>query len=228
MKLLLITLLTLATTLVAQAQSNDFQHDEDFLPNLVSMYAATSASTFEASRFETQPEFKEFTYVVVVNKANEGSDKQTLKMYERGILVLETKVSTGREQQEGGNVAGHKPTRTYFSTTPAGFFYPQTFEEKHYSNLWKTWMPFSVFFNGGIALHQVPAGSEFRLGTRASGGCVRIAAEQAPKIFAMIKAAGKGLVPLFSRDGSMAKDRKGNVIRKVNYKTLIIVQNKMI
>jgi hypothetical protein len=186
---------------------------------------------FTANSFQTNPWLKEFTNIIVVNKANDGSDKQTLRLYKNQILVLVTKISSGREKFETGCKAGQEPKkdhcsgRAYWSTTPVGYFDTDNLDAKYFSRLWETWMPFAVFFEPGIATHQAPAGTENRLGERASGGCVRMHPDKAPIIFKAVQDAGQGLVPIYNRDGTISKTAAGDVIRKIGYKTLYIVQN---
>ena len=187
--------------------------------------------TFSADAFQTNPFLHEYTNIVVINKANEGRDRQTLRLYVNGQLQLSTKISSGREKYEAGCKVGQDPkkdhcsNRAYWSTTPVGYFDTDKLDEKYFSNLWQTWMPFSVFFESGIATHQAPAGTENRLGERASGGCVRMHPDKAPLLYKAVQAAGQGLVPAFNRDGSVSKTAAGDVIRKISYKTLYIVQN---
>ncbi|OFZ28596.1 MAG: hypothetical protein A2622_05760 [Bdellovibrionales bacterium RIFCSPHIGHO2_01_FULL_40_29] len=189
---------------------------------------------FNETDFQTKPWLREFTNVVVVNKSNAGVTKQTLRLYVHGKLQLITKISSGRERYEKGCSAGQDPkrdhcsVRAYWSTTPAGYFDTDKLDERYYSNLWQTWMPYSVFFESGIATHQAPAGTEGKLGERASGGCVRMHPDKAPLVFKAVETAGKGLVPVLNRNGTLAKTKAGDVIRKIGYKTLYIVENEII
>ena len=86
-------------------------------------------------------------------------------------------------------------------------------------------MPYSVFFEPGIATHQAPAGTEGKLGSRASGGCVRMHPNAAPIIFKTVQNTPPGLVPLVTITGELKKTAAGDVIRAVKNKTLYIVQN---
>lgn len=187
---------------------------------------------FSETDFQSKPYLREFTNVIVINKSNLGATKQTLRLYVNGELKMATKISSGRETYEKGCSPGQNPkrdhcsVRAYWSTTPVGYFDTDKLDERYYSNLWQTWMPHAVFFESGIATHQAPAGTEGKLGQRASGGCVRMHPDKAPLLFKAVLSAGKGLVPAMNRDGTLAKTKAGDTIRKIAYKTLYIVENK--
>lgn len=189
------------------------------------------AREFNESDFKNFPWLKEFKLVVVINKASAGNDRQTLRVYENQKLILLTKVSTGREEFEKGCNPGQDPKkdhcskRAYWSTTPVGYFDVDTLDENYFSNLWQTWMPYAVFFESGIATHQAPAGTEGKLGGRASGGCIRMHPNMAPVLFSYVQKTGKGLVPKVNRDGTNTKTKQGDTVRWQGYKTLVIVQN---
>ena len=222
-----ILILFLYATMSTTAFAQNIDHDED--PNLVPVDFV--ARPFVESDFNTQPWLKEFTNVIVINKANSGSDKQTLRVYVNGKLKEFTRISSGREHFEKGCSPGQEPKkdhcsqRAYWSQTPTGYFDIDELVENYFSNLWQTWMPYAVFFESGIATHQAPAGTEGHLGSRASGGCVRMHPSMAPVLYAMVKNAGKGLVPKFDRKGEVLKTAQGDVIRWQGYKSLVIVHN---
>jgi len=161
-----------------------------------------------------------FPVVIVVNKAVTGPSAQTLKLYNRGNLMNTFKVSTGREKDELA-----KSGRKYFSVTPIGWFAPTRTFEKYWSNTWKAWMEYSVFFIGGIATHATTPDHYAELGTRASGGCVRLKKESAKLVYDLIIKSGQGEVPIFTRDGLVSKDLWGNVKTKKSWNTIIIVEN---
>jgi hypothetical protein len=189
------------------------------------------ARPFFSSDFLKHPWLKEYTNVIVINKSNDGSDRQTLRLYINGKLSEITKISSGRETFEKGCAPGQDPKihhcsiRAYWSTTPVGYFDVDKLDENYFSNLWKTWMPFAVFFESGIATHQAPAGTEPNLGKRASGGCVRMHPNYAALLFSKVKSAGTGLIPVVKRDGTLKTTAQGDVVRTQGYKTLVIVQN---
>ena len=74
--------------------------------------------------------------------------------------------------------------------TPSGTYRPFRMEKEHFSKEWDDApMPNSMFFTGqGHAIH----GSYHikSLGRRASHGCVRLAPENAAKLFALVQEAG--------------------------------------
>lgn len=94
------------------------------------------------------------------------------------------------------------------------------------SDTWKAPMEFSVFFNGGVAIHATTPGYYGNLGRRASGGCVRLHRNNAQYVYERIQKEGQGLVPLINRDGTISRDRFGNMVRSVKWRTLIVVENQ--
>lgn len=74
--------------------------------------------------------------------------------------------------------------------TPSGTYHPFRMEKEHFSKEWDDApMPYSMFFTPqGHAIH----GSYHikRLGTRASHGCVRLAPDNAAKLFALVQKNG--------------------------------------
>lgn len=78
--------------------------------------------------------------------------------------------------------------RSGFST-PGGSYAPTRLEVMHYSHTYDMApMPHAIFFRGGYAIHGTSASSA--LGSPASHGCVRLAAGNAARLFAMVKAEG--------------------------------------
>lgn len=193
--------------------------------------------TFTESTFESQPWTKEFRYVVVVNKANTGSEAQTIKVYEYGQLIRREKVSTGRDgfERKGEN---HSKQDSW-TVTPTGYYTPTFLSKDHRSSAYGgrfswltggTKMPFAIFFNGGIALHEAPKGTEGMLGKKASGGCVRLPSSLASDLFTRIQETEGARNPRFNVNGTPMLDEQGHQMygTKAAFSALIIVQNKVI
>jgi len=100
--------------------------------------------------------------------------QQRMKVYRGGKLLHKWKVSTGKK---GFN-------------TPTGIYKPTMLERLHLSKEYHNApMPYSVFFNGGIAVHGTR--SIRRLGRKASHGCIRVKTSNAKKLYALIQKSGK-------------------------------------
>ncbi|MFN8790957.1 MAG: L,D-transpeptidase [Bdellovibrionales bacterium] len=164
---------------------------------------------------------REFNFVIVINKAVRGATAQRAIAYWRGQYYATFAVSTGRER---GEVA--KSGKRYVSTTPVGWYSPTFLSRNHVSSLWGAKMPFAVFFNGGIATHAALPANDKDLGTRASGGCVRLRTEEARWVFEAVQSSGKGMVPRFKRNGEPLRDRNGQFQYAQNWRSLIIVVNR--
>ena len=193
--------------------------------------------SFTPSTFESQPWTKEFRYVIVVNKANTGSEAQTVKVYEYGQLISTQKVSTGRDAFE--RKGEHHSKRDSWTVTPTGYYTPTTLTRLHKSSAYGgkfswltggTKMPFAIFFNGGIALHERPGGTEGMLGKKASGGCIRLPAGFAEELFNRVLETSGAKNPRFNVNGTAKLDESGNQMYAQNpgYGTLVVVQNKVL
>lgn len=125
--------------------------------------------------------------VIAINKANKGSEAQTLRMFENGVEILKTKVSTGKEERVK-SASG----RVYISTTPKGFFRPTKVYRDYLSYTWNAPMPNAVFFIGGIAIHATGPSNYAALGKRASGGCVRVKQEISKEVREKVMETGRG------------------------------------
>ncbi|MBY0412547.1 MAG: L,D-transpeptidase [Bdellovibrionales bacterium] len=193
--------------------------------------------TFNESTFESQPWTKEFRYVIVVNKANTGKEAQLLKIFEFGELIRTEKISTGRDafEKKGEN---HSKADSW-TVTPTGYYTPSYLDKDHrsgaYGGRWSwlvggTKMPFAIFFNGGIALHEAPKGTEPMLGKKASGGCVRLPASLASDLFTRVQETEGSKNPRFNVNGTAMLDANGQQLysTKSGFATLIVVQNKVL
>lgn len=194
------------------------------------------AVDFNESYFETKPWINEFHYVIVVNKANSGSEAQSINVYEFGQKIITGKVSTGRDQFE--KKGEHNSKHDSWTVTPTGYYTPTYLDKDHRSSayggifsrvLGGVRMPYAVFFNEGIALHQAPKGTEGQLGHKASGGCIRLPQDIAEDIFNRINAVSNAKIPDFKVDGSIVTDSNGNYNyrQKTGFSALIIVINQV-
>lgn len=220
----------LGLTLPALANPQDFQGVKkappeteqlplSMLPDFVQ--ALQVPLIFSESRFGSGGLVDQFPLVIWINKASSGPTAQRIRIYINGVKEYEDRISTGREKWE------KTPSgRTYFSRTPTGYYVPYWIDKDHVSSLWKTAMPWAVFFNGGIAIHQVPNGAEGKLGTRASGGCVRARPSVAKYVYQLIEHYGKGKVPRFNVNGYFVRSATGEILTQEAYRTLIIVEDR--
>lgn len=75
--------------------------------------------------------------------------------------------------------------------TPSGVFSIDSMEKMHYSSLYNNApMPWTIFFNGGIALHGASPAGIAKLGQKASHGCVRLHPDNAKILYEFIKSKG--------------------------------------
>lgn len=115
--------------------------------------------------------------VIEINKAKQGTSTwaQKMRVYFKGDLVKEFNVSTAKEIKVKATNGS-----TYLATTPVGYFRPQTIWKKYQSSTWVgAHMNFAMFFIGGIAVHSTTLDHFTQIGTRDSGGCVRLMPENA-------------------------------------------------
>jgi len=173
---------------------------------------------FKETDFDTKPWLKEFKYVVIVNKLNSGREKQTLRLYENGHLMEVKPVSTGREGFELKRKfpsCETRPSKSYWSVTPTGYYTPQLLSEDHVSSSWGSKMPYAIFYDykNGLALHERPPGTESALGGRASGGCTRLPENFAHNFFRQVESSEGMTIPKISVTGQPELDENGNMIR---------------
>ena len=96
---------------------------------------------------------------VVIDKSS-----QTLRAYEGGALVFQSRVSTGRAGRE----------------TPSGSFSAKSKSRMHYSSLYDNApMPYSVQFSGNYFIHGYSSVPNFP----ASHGCIRLPVSSASAFF---------------------------------------------
>ena len=161
-----------------------------------------------------------YELVVVIDKAKDG---QTFKVYKNGELVGDWMTSTGRELKEAEETKSGSYSRMI---TPTGIFTPTKgrLYENYTSYTWKTDMPYAIFFNGGVAIHET--NQTQYLGSRASGGCVRLHEDVAEDFFKMVKfESGMGKTVALDRNGCVKKTTEGMPQVVEGYRTLIIVRD---
>ena len=96
--------------------------------------------------------------------------RQIMEVFIDNEPIYKWKVSTGKK--------GH--------STPSGTFYVQSMEIMHYSRLYENApMPYSIFFNGNIAIHGTNSISN--LGRPVSHGCTRISPSNAATLYNIVK-----------------------------------------
>lgn len=157
--------------------------------------------------------YSEFPVVMVISKRF-----QSAMVYHYGSVVNSFPVSTGRERMERA-----KSGRVYFTTTPTGWFSPKRYIRDHYSTTWEAHMEYSIFFNGGIAVHATTPDHYRELGRRASGGCVRLHKSDAIWFWNLSTSYRKANVPYFTRGGRILKNKDGSIKRHMGAGTLFIV-----
>lgn len=155
----------------------------------------------------------EFPVVILVSKSS-----QTATVYNFGSIVNTFQISTGRERWETA-----KSGRQYLTTTPTGWYSPMRYVREHWSRTWDALMEYAIFFNGGVALHATTPEHFNELGTKASGGCVRMHPDNARWFWNLSLQDKTANVPYFTRGGQILKDEQGNIKRHQASGTLIIV-----
>lgn len=219
-----------------------YQYEKEITEKLPEHFAGR----FTEQDFVDKPYLKDFRYVIVVNKAERGPTAQKMRIYENGLLIHESKVSTGREGLElrrKNKVCTGAPPKSYWSQTPTGFYTPKYLSKDHTSSSWDSDMPFAIFFDidNGLALHQVHPKYKDYLGSRASGGCIRQDAGTAEGLFNLVQATEGATVPEINVDGTPVLDAEGKVkyinkqfwtsartgetVKFNTFSTLIIVEN---
>ncbi|MEY4615564.1 MAG: hypothetical protein RJB66_524 [Pseudomonadota bacterium] len=163
------------------------------------------------------PKYRDFKIAVVINKnrsSKYGPGQRILVFAREGALpsikktglLFYFKTSTGRPGFE----------------TPSGTFNVNSFSPVHMSSKYELVdMYWTIFFNGGIAIHSF---NEFempraisRLGKqKASHGCVRLESKRAQRLYHLIGQVGTDIVPKYQAGKSTGRYTNG-------YSTVIIV-----
>ena len=239
--IILMILMTTATSVFAQSNLDDFlspdeilQEIEDssdevlgmdeildfFEPLQAPLSPQRNLSLQESTQIYGVNWLKHYPLVLVINTSQKGPQAQRMTVYRNGRKSGVYVISSGREKWEKA-----KSGKRYFSRTPVGWFTPTRLVKNHYSSTWQAPMDYSMFFIGGIATHAAVKASEKELGKRASGGCVRLLRAQARDLFVTTQANGMARVPRFDRSGRPVykKKSKKEISYQKQYRTLIYV-----
>lgn len=122
-------------------------------------------------------------FLIIVNKGIRSDANpmgQTVSVLRDGLFYTQYDVSTGTEEIKTVYDSQGEVVRKYIATTPLGIFRATRAYRRYDSKLFTgANMDYAIFFKGGIALHATPERNHSKLGTRASGGCVRLRREDA-------------------------------------------------
>lgn len=155
---------------------------------------------------------KKADVVMVIDKSLRTSHRpngQTAKLFVDGVFYSEYDISSGTEE-----VKQTTSGRKYIATTPVGIFRPiRAYTEYMSRTFLFAPMTWAVFFNGGIALHSTTRSQYSKLGSRASGGCIRMRLEEAEEVNQFIVARGE---PHF-RTVDQSEEINGSALRRVMY-----------
>lgn len=140
---------------------------------------------------------------IYVDKAKAGVTRtaQNMHVYHRdsSYPLLFSIISTGRENATEKSTSG-KETDSF---TPTGKYSITRMSKDHISNLWDgAPMPYAIFFHGGIALHGVYDSNYSKLGSRASGGCIRQPIYIAEELWRIVNKYGSKNVKVVVYDSS--------------------------
>jgi lipoprotein-anchoring transpeptidase ErfK/SrfK len=165
-----------------RAEVSDSTLDEAMSPSeLAKVLRIPSDSLFKARMAYTN------RLTILVNKAQKGTSPtaQQMNVYLDGQLIQTFPVSTGRERPE------HSPSgKDYFSSTPTGDFRIDWRAKNWVSQTWLAPMPYAQFFSGGVAIHATVPSHYKALGSRDSGGCVRLRLENAKIMWDLVDQVG--------------------------------------
>lgn len=180
-RFLVVALMMMLPHLSAQAQEFTPELDDLMSPDEIAEELRSEDPTLTE-----EPSTQPLASPAVVVKINKASNVQTMWVYVNGRHTYTWPVSTGREKWE------NPPSgRRYYSSTPVGTWTPYVMRRNHYSNTWKVSMPYSIFLTGGIAIHAAARQYESKLGSRASGGCIRLREDNARTLFHLVEDHGR-------------------------------------
>jgi|GEM_PF-4432354 len=140
--------------------------------------------------YNHKEDVKKASVVVIINKATPETSSEAQKMwiYVDGQAVHEFDISTGKEV-EVESTSG----KIYVANTPVGYYRPKSLYPEYTSRTWTgANMPQSIFINNdGIAIHITRPDLYYRLGERASGGCIRMREEDSNILWPLVLESGQ-------------------------------------
>ncbi len=167
--------------------------------------------------------------IVMIDKALQGSsmNAQRLRLYQYDrtakelTFVARWRISTGAESPKE-NAQGNVRPRT----TLKGYYRPQVLDPDAYSRSWDGPMVFSLFYDHPrYAIHGTESYNYFKLGRRASGGCTRLTATNANKLYTMVDQLGKGWTFQVNRyTGRPVRSASGGYVTSWSYRALILIE----
>ena len=105
------------------------------------------------------------------------------------VVITVDKSSQSMTVSVNGSQRHHWTVSTGLYGTPSGTFRPQSLSRHHRSSLFNNApMPYSIFYDGHYAIHGTD--QVRKLGTPASRGCVRLHADNAAVLFALVQQEG--------------------------------------
>lgn len=183
-----------------------------------------------------------FDLFLYVSKSERGPLAQRMYVFRKqkeGLVpAYEWTASTGREKVEV-NARG----RSVITTTPIGYYQldPQRMYPRYRSASWDQDMGNTMFLDWerggaqtGLAIHAATPSDIAKLGSRASGGCVHLAPENAATLYQMIRENYRGTVPRFTYDAkSRADGNRGEFLRmsdgglqlRDGYRVLVVLED---
>ena len=214
------------------------------LPDLTPPKVPTRADIVQARLKERLgPEMlAHFDLFLYVSKSASGPLAQRMYVFRKqaeGLkLAHEWTASTGREKVEV-NARG----RSVITATPIGYYQldPRRMYPRYHSASWDQEMGNTMFFDWeragaqtGLAIHAATSADIAKLGSRASGGCVHLAPDNAAKLYDLIQENYRGPVPRFAYDqetrtasnqGDFMRGRDGGLKLREGYRVLVVLED---
>lgn len=183
-----------------------------------------------------------FDLFLYVSKSASGPLAQRMYVFRKqaeGLkLAYEWRASTGREKVEV-NARG----RSVITATPIGYYQldPQRMYPRYHSASWDQDMGSTMFFDWeragaqtGLAIHAATGADIAKLGSRASGGCVHLAPDDAAWLYELIQENYRGPVPRFAYDketrtssnqGTFMREGSGGLKLRDGYRVLVVLED---